>query len=201
MSDIVTISVSMPAEMQRLIVERVKARFFGNISEYFRHLVRQDLEKPVGASSPPVPMEVAATDATQPTSGAASARRDLLPPVRRVGKGVSATEEISDSEVERLRSQYSVAKIEKLHAEASPRSAEQKRLARLLKVLRGEGTPKERFTWWNPTDVEFFDLLHFRLNLGGDSDDAGAAPVRASRPPKPGSGSARARRPRPNEDR
>lgn len=201
MSDIVTISVSMPAEMQRLIVERVKARFFGNISEYFRHLVRQDLEKPAGAGSTPMPTEAAAPDERQQITGAAPVGKDALPPVRRVGKGVSRTDEISDAEVERLRSQYPVAKIEKLHAEASPRSAEQKRLARLLRVLRGEGTPKERFAWWDPMDLAFFDLLHFNLNLGGEPDDTGGAPVRVPRPPKPGSGSARARRRIRDEDR
>jgi Arc/MetJ-type ribon-helix-helix transcriptional regulator len=201
MSHIVTISVSMPAEMQRLIVDRVKARFFGNISEYFRHLVRQDLEKPTGAGSPPMLTEALAMDTKQRPSGTAPVRKDALPPVRRLVKGVSRTDEISDAEVERLRSQYPVAKIEKLHAVASPRGDEQMRLARLLKVLRGEGTPKARFAWWDPTDLEFFNLLHFRLNLGGDSDEAGGARVRASRSPKPGSGSARARRPRPDEDR
>lgn len=198
MSDIVTISVSMPAEMQRLIVERVKARFFGNISEYFRHLVRQDLEKPSGAGSAPMPTE---EDARQQTTGAAPIGRDVLPPLRRVGKGVSRTDEISDAEVERLRSQYPVAKIEKLHATATPRSADQKRLARLLKVLRGEGTPKQRFEWWDPMDLAFFDLLHFNLNLGGEPGDTGGAPVRVPRQPKPGSGSARARPRIRDEDR
>ena len=66
MSDIVTISVSMPAEMQRLVVERVKARFFGNISEYFRHLVRQDLEKPAGGGSSAMPTEAGARPQTSP---------------------------------------------------------------------------------------------------------------------------------------
>lgn len=60
MSDIVTISVSMPAEMQRLIFEQVKARFFGNISEYFRTLVRQDLERAGGPLAPAAPRPASA---------------------------------------------------------------------------------------------------------------------------------------------
>lgn len=55
MADVVTISVSMPAEMQRLIMEQIQARFFGNISEYFRYLVREDLKQAGGPLARPSP--------------------------------------------------------------------------------------------------------------------------------------------------
>jgi antitoxin ParD1/3/4 len=43
----VNISISMPDKMKAFVDERVASGQFGNVSEYFRHLVRQDNERAV----------------------------------------------------------------------------------------------------------------------------------------------------------
>ncbi|MCC6968959.1 MAG: hypothetical protein IT434_01945 [Phycisphaerales bacterium] len=267
MADIVTISVSMPAEMQRLIMERIKARFFGNISEYFRHLVRRDLEQPGGPLSPdatggvpaerptqPIPRdlggitpailrqanaddlvafaaELASTDPTTPGRYRRMAVGDLireeleqrqlpipegltgsldLPPgfrkaIRRPNlrdvppvTASFARGELRDEDVATLRKQLPPAKIERLLKSAKAGSNEAKRLDAMLRVLRGEGTPKQRFAWWQPIDIDFFDLLLFRFDAleRGDDEGLGGAAVRAPRPPKPKQDSARAKPPK-----
>lgn len=203
MADIVTISVSMPAEMQRLIMERIKARFFGNISEYFRHLVRQDLEQPGG----PLSSNTGAVEAAkQPKpSNSGESPKGLREPVQRPDlhetlplASSRAREELRDEDVATLRKQFPPAKIERLLKTAKPGSAEAKRLEGLLRVLRGEGTPKQRYLWWDPMDIDFFDLLRFRMDtFGGSNDDGlGGSPVNSPRSPKPKPDSARAKRPR-----
>ncbi len=41
----VNVSISMPEKMKVFVDERVSSGQFGNVSEYFRHLVRLDSER------------------------------------------------------------------------------------------------------------------------------------------------------------
>jgi len=194
MADIVTISVSMPAEMQRLVMERIKARFFGNISEYFRHLVRQDLESPansLSADAPPVPASTPAR-----SLGFRESIREQAAEARRAASRTPVYDEIGDEEVQRLRRRFPIKAIERFHARTEPGTPGRLQYERMLKVLRGEGTPKQRAAWWSEADVDFLDLLRVRLSLGDEPDELGGALVKAPRPPKPGSDSARAKPPR-----
>lgn len=194
MADIITISVSMPAEMQRLIMEQIKARFFGNISEYFRHLVREDLDtqRDLGKQA----ASVEETEGKTRELGFRETLRSQGVTLRGTPSSKGIANAISDAEVERLRRRYPIQAVEKLHAESSPGSPERKRLARILKVLRGEGTPEERFVWWDYMDLEFFNMLRHRFNLGDDPDELGGSTVKSPKSPKPRSGSARAKPPR-----
>lgn len=40
-----TISIAMPEEMKTFVESRVRSGQFGNVSEYFRHLVREDAKQ------------------------------------------------------------------------------------------------------------------------------------------------------------
>ncbi len=194
MADIVTISVSMPAEMQRLVMERIKARFFGNISEYFRHLVRQDLDSSANFPSADVPPTT--DSAPTRTLGFRESIREQAAEARQAASRTPVQDEISDEEVQRLRRKYPIKAIERLHAKTRPGTHERLQYERILKVLQGEGTPKQRGAWWSVVDVEFLALIQVRISLGDDPDESGGALVKAPRPPKPGSDSARAKPPR-----
>jgi len=194
MADIVTLSVSMPAEMQRLVMERIKARFFGNTSEYFRHLVRQDLESPansLSADAPPVPSLTPARPL-----GFRESIREQAAEARQAASRTPVQDEISDEEVQRLRRKYPIKAIERLHAKTRPGTHERSQYERILKVLRGEGTPKQRGAWWSGLDVEFLALLEVRISLGDEPDELGGALVKEPRSPKPGTDSARAKPPK-----
>jgi antitoxin ParD1/3/4 len=41
----VTISIAVPEKMKAFVEERVRSGEFGNVSEYFRHLVRNDCRR------------------------------------------------------------------------------------------------------------------------------------------------------------
>jgi antitoxin ParD1/3/4 len=44
-----TVNISMPSAMREFVRKRMAAEGFGNVSEYFRHLVRQDRERALDA--------------------------------------------------------------------------------------------------------------------------------------------------------
>ncbi len=44
-----TVNISMPAAMREFVRQRMEAEGFGNVSEYFRHLVRLDRERALSA--------------------------------------------------------------------------------------------------------------------------------------------------------
>lgn len=45
MAEQVSVNISMPEAMRRSMDERMAAGQFGNVSEYIRHLVREDLSR------------------------------------------------------------------------------------------------------------------------------------------------------------
>lgn len=192
MPEIVTITVSMPAPMQRLVMEQVEARHFANVSEYFRDLVRRDLESRRRSASP-------AADVRRAMPATELARMDLARIVlsqaelRRVVPPFSSSEPISDEQVAELNRRYDVAALEVRSARSKPGSLKHERFLAAIRVLRGEGTPAQRGVWWTlaksilPRDEE-----------PPESEGLGGAPVRAPRAPKPDAGSARAEPPEPS---